>query len=210
MKTDDFIAALAADQTRLPSVDQRLAMGMPGALIVALAALVGVWGLRDGIGALLMTSVGLKTWMPLALGLAALALARGVAHPESRANGPWAMVLGFGGFMAAWFAYAMWLQGVEGLLQALASPNLIPCIVSITVLSVPGTIAGLWAMRGGAATNRTRAGIAAGLLGAATGAAAYSLHCPEDVLLFCLPAYGVTMGGVALVGWAFGQRLLRW
>ena len=210
MKTDDLIATLAADQTRETPVDQRLLLGMGGAMILSLAALVTVWGLRDGIGGLLMTSVGLKTWTPVALGLAALALARDISRPESRATGTWALVLAFGGAMAAWFAYALWLQGVDGLMAALASPNLVPCIVSISLLSIPGTIAALWALRTGAASNRTRAGVAAGLLGATTGAAAYSLHCPEDVLLFCLPAYGATMGGIGLIGWALGRRFLRW
>ena len=210
MKTEQLIAALAADQTRDPGVAQRLTLAMGGATLVSLGLLATLWGVRDGIAPLLMTSVGLKTWVPAGLGVAAFALARAVARPESRGAGPWTVVLGFAAFMIVWFALAMWREGMAGLMAALASPNLVPCIVSISLLSLPGVGAALWAMRAGAATDRARAGLAVGLLGAATGAMAYSLHCPEDVLLFCLPAYGVTMTGVALLGMLISRRLLRW
>ena len=38
----------------------------------------------------------------------------------------------------------------------------------------------------------------------------YSLHCPEDAMLFFIPAYGTMILTMTAAGAALGPRLLRW
>lgn len=210
MKTDDLIAALAADNTPRPTPGARLAQALPVALLLSLVALVTLWRVRPDLAAALGSVAAVKTVVPIGLGLVALWLARGMARPESRAGAQWAVVVAMVLAGALALAQGILAAGFAGLVAALDTPNLITCFVSIPVLSALPMAAAFWAMKSGAPANPRLAGVAAGLLAGAGGTAIYSLHCPEDSLLFFLPAYGGSMLIVAAAGALLGPRLLRW
>ena len=68
----------------------------------------------------------------------------------------------------------------------------------------------IWALRKGAPTQLARTGAVAGLVADALGAAAYSLHCPDDSLPFVAPWYAGAIALCMVAGLAVGPRLLRW
>ncbi|MCB1395692.1 MAG: RNA polymerase subunit sigma-70, partial [Rhodobacteraceae bacterium] len=76
MKTEDLIAAMAADTTPAQGPGTRLVRALPPALALSLAALVLLWHLRPDLLAVLSSAAALKTLTPVALALAALWLAR--------------------------------------------------------------------------------------------------------------------------------------
>lgn len=210
MKTDELIAALAADTTPRAAPAARLVIALAAGLAVSALALVFVWHTRPDLAAALASPAVAKTVLPVILALAALWLARGITRPEARLRAERALV---GALMLAALGAIGWglaRDGVAGLLAALETPNLITCLVSVPALSALPMAGTLWAMKGGAPASPSRAGAAAGLVSAAAATALYSLHCPEDSLLFFLPAYGFAILTVVGLGALIGRRLLRW
>jgi hypothetical protein len=84
------------------------------------------------------------------------------------------------------------------------------CFWSVLVLSLPGLAGVFWALRGLAPTRLRVAGLAAGLLAGAVGAAGYALSCTELSMAFVATWYslGIVMAGA--LGALLGPRLLRW
>jgi len=210
MKTDDLIAALSADVTPPPGIGARLARALPAASLVSLVALLGFWHMRPDLVQALASPALLKTVMPLILAGIALWLAQGIARPEARNRARWAVTLVVIGGALAMLVQGLMVGGFGGLLMALDTPNLITCFVSIPILSSLPLAATFWALKAGAPANPRLAGMAAGLLAGGIGAAVYSLHCPEDSVLFFLPAYGMNILIMVALGAALGPRQLRW
>jgi len=210
MKTEDLIAVLAADTAPQSTTGERMLRCLPIALMVTLIAVVALWRVRPDFATAMVSPALYKTIVPSVLALAALWLAHGMTRPESRMRARWALI---GVLLAAWvvaFVLVLNSAGFSGLISALDTPNLLVCFVSIPILSALPLAAVFWAMKSGAPANPRSAGVAAGLLSGTIAAAVYSLHCPEDALLFFLPAYGIGVLIMAVVGGLLGPRLLRW
>lgn len=210
MKTDDLIAALAADTLPRRTASQRLLRALPLALAVTLAGFLLVWGTRPDLAATLTSVVALKSLLPLGFALIAGALALALSRPEARARRVATALWLFGAGLLVAFGVAVAFSGVSGLARALATPSLLICLASIPVLALPLLCAALWSLAAGAparpAANGAVAGLAAG--GLATGI--YSLYCDQDAALFFLPAYATAILIVALIGWWAGGRALAW
>ena len=84
------------------------------------------------------------------------------------------------------------------------------CPLLITMLSVPGFISVMWAVKGLAPTQPRLAGFAAGLSAGATAALVYCLHCPEIGAPFVAFWYLLGMLIPAVAGAWLGSSLLRW
>jgi hypothetical protein len=78
------------------------------------------------------------------------------------------------------------------------------------VLSIPALGGVLWAMRGLAPTRARMAGLAAGLLAGAVGAAGYALACGETAMTFVAIWYSLGIAMTGALGALLGPRLLRW
>jgi hypothetical protein len=211
MKTDDLIAALAADSRTEPP----LKVFMWPALALALAAAVlVVWvslGFRDD----LLQSLGdpisvMRFVLTGALGVLGARLALMLARPEGRNLAriwpvavPVAAALG----LLVW-AYVTTPAG--GRQMALVGKTMVTCLVMIPLLSVLPVAAILVALRRGATTSPALAGFAAGLGGSGLAAMAYAMHCIEDSPLFYVTWYGVAIGGVTVASALIGSRVLRW
>jgi len=96
-----------------------------------------------------------------------------------------------------------WLSRVSG-------PNVLHCLASIPVLSLPPAFCLFLAMRRGAPASTSLAGAIAGLAAAGVGASFYALACPEDSPLFVALWYSLAIGLVTLLGSLAGRRWLRW
>ena len=210
MKTDQLIAALAADTAPRAAPATRLPMALSAGLLVSALAVVFVWHTRPDLAQALASPALAKTVLPAVLAVPALWLARRITRPEARLRAEWAVV---GAVLLAALAAIGWnlvQSGPGAMVAALSTPNLITCLVSVPVLSTLPLAGTLWAMRDGAPANPLRAGAVAGLVSGAAATALYSLHCPEDSLLFFLPAYGFAILMVVGAGALIGRRLLRW
>lgn len=210
MRTDELIAALAADPRPAPAVGATLARLLPAAGLASLAMLALAWGLRPGLGAAMADPVvAAKALIPAAAAAAAVAGALRLARPEGRAGAGLALagLLGLAAALAlgalAATPRAEWGEAVRG-------TTLLACLRSIPALAVLPVAATLLALRRGATTRPRRAGLLAGLGGGALAAALYALHCPEDSPLFYVPWYGAGILASGAAGALLGPRLLRW
>lgn len=210
MKTEDLIAALAADTMPRATVAQRLARALVPALLVSVAAFLLFWGPRADLGAALASPALVKTLLPLALAAAALALALGLSRPEGDARRPALPLMALGAGILVAFLLTLSQGGISGLFAALSTSSLWVCLISIPLLSALPLAASLWALGAGAPTGPARAGAAAGLAAGGLSAAVYSFYCDQDAALFFLPAYGAAMLAVTGTGALLGARLLRW
>jgi hypothetical protein len=210
MKTDDLIAALAADTRPGHTVGQRLARALPVAIAVAAVAFGLFWGVRPDLATAVTSPAVMKTVVPLALAGLAAALALTLSRPEAQAGrsgvalGALAAVL-FGAFGAALAA-----GGLSGLVAALATPSLVTCLTSIPALALPLLVAALWSLSAGAPRRPALTGAFGGLAAGGLAAAIYALYCDQDTALFVLPAYAAAILIVALAGMLAGPRMLAW
>lgn len=210
MRTEDLIAAMAADTTPLPRPGRRLAVGLGVALALSVVLFALGWGPRADVGAVLASALVLKTLVPAALAVLALALAMRLVRPGT-ASGPRALALGGGiAAVAAGLALALGRDGAAGLAMALDKPDLWVCLTSVPVLAAAPLAAALWALSAGAPLRPGWTGAVAGLAAGGMGAAIYSLFCTIDMALFVIPAYGAAVLIVTGLGAALGARLLRW
>jgi hypothetical protein len=209
MKTEDLIAALAAD-TRpgpapWPGVVQALMLSLP----LSLGAMLAILGLRADPAAALQPLVALKTLLPLGLGALALAVALRQVRPSAPVRALarllWAgpVVLGMAAlWVLATTPPASWAMQFTG-------KGVLVCLVSIPSLAILPLAGLLWALRRGAALDPAGAGFAAGLAAGAFAAALYSAYCMEDSPLFYGTWYTLGVLIVAALGAVLGSRVLR-
>ncbi|MFU8864936.1 MAG: NrsF family protein [Rhodobacterales bacterium] len=210
MKTDDLLSVLSADTVPQPTVGQRMARALPVAFGFSVAAFLLFWGLRPDLGAALGSPAVLKTMLPALFAVLATGLAFALAHPGLRADRR-SMALGmFAAALAAALVTLTVLGGLSGLINALVTPSLAVCLLSIPVLALPFLGAALWALSTGATLHPRLSGAVAGLMAGGAAATVYSLYCDQDAALFALPAYSAAILFVGLVGALAGPRLLRW
>ncbi len=210
MKTDELISMLSADTLPRITVQQRLMRALPAAMLVSTLALIGAWGIRPDIAAALGSAAVLKHVLPLGLVALAGAVAVALVHPAMPVMRRMPVLGVFGAILFCVFALALSRQGLSGLTDALVTPSLLVCLLSIPVLATPFLVAALWALSAGAALRPHLAGAAAGLCAGGAGAAIYALYCDQDAILFVLPAYFAAILVVALIGALAGPRALKW
>lgn len=210
MKTDDLIAALAADTRPGPGVPHRAARALPAGVILAALAFALFWGVRPDLAAAMTSPAALKPLVPLALAGLAGALALTLSRPEAQ-GGQIALALWvFAAVLLAAFGAALAAGGLSGLVAALATPSLITCLTSIPALALPLLAAALWALCAGAPRRPALAGALGGLAAGSLAAALYALFCDQDAALFVLPAYSGAILLVTLAGTLLGARTLAW
>jgi hypothetical protein len=210
MKTDNLISALAADVMPSLSVRARLIRAVPMAMVTCLVMFFLIWGLRDDLAAALRSAVIFKTILPL--GIAALAAWAGFAlvHPGGATGRPLAALALGVAVPAVAIVGLIGLAGLSPLTDALATPSLFICLLSIPALAVPVLGGVVWALSGGAALRPRLTGAVAGLIAGALAASVYSLYCDQDGALFVLPAYSAAILAVGAFGAVVGPKVLAW
>lgn len=198
METDELIATLSADTTppARPAMARRLALG----LVLVLAALPLIWGLRSGFPMALM---GGLVWLKLALPLALIVMAGLMLRraPEDAPLPLWPLAL------PAVLAGGLWLRDVLAGGDVWGT-SLGVCLISIPLLALPMGAALFAALRHRVEPDPARAGMVAGLLAGAMATLVYALHCDEDAPAFFLLWYGAGIAISACAGRFAGRRLL--
>jgi hypothetical protein len=211
MKTERLIGLLATGAGPAPRapVARRLAPVLAAALAASIIASTAALGLIPSA-----MWFGAAPWIKLgyAAGLGACCawLVARLARP--------AAPIGAAPFALAAVLVAMLLLGAAEFALAppaeryvhLVGQSAARCPWAILALSIPALAGILWALRGLAPTRLRAAGLGAGLLAGALGAAAYSLSCTEQSAAFVAIWYTLGIALCGLLGGALGGRLLRW
>jgi hypothetical protein len=213
MKTDDLIAALAADQRSVsPPVGRVLAVALAAALPISLLLFAVTLGPRGDIASAWSNSFfSFKFVVTLSLLAAAAAVALRLSRPEVKAGrflyllAVPAVVLMLG-IMAD---FAWWRTEATAWTARLVGTNARVCLVAIPALSLPLLAAALFGLRHGATSEPVLAGGIAGMLAAALAATLYATHCTDDSPLFVATWYTLAIALVALIGALAGRRILR-
>jgi hypothetical protein len=211
MKTDRFIGFLATGAGAAPRalVARRLAP------VLALSALASIVGSIAALGLIPSTMwSGAAPWIKLGY---AAGLGASCAWLVARLARP-AAPLGAAPYAAATVLAAMLLIGALDLALApraeryshLIGQSAARCPWAILALSIAPLAGVLWALRGLAPTRAHLAGLGAGLLAGAIGAASYALSCTEESAAFVAVWYSLGIALCGLLGGALGGRLLRW
>jgi hypothetical protein len=211
MKTDQLVAALAADRAagRRPlarSLGLALAVGAVLSLVVFFLEL----GVRPDIGPALATwRFDLKVAMVL-LGLVlAFAVCLDCARPDMPRH-PLRRLLPLLAVLAAAVALELALVPAPSWETRLVGSNSMICLPMVPILSLAPLGAALLILRRGAPASPALAGAAAGLLAAFSGASLYAFHCFDDSPLFVATWYTLAALPVVAIGALAGHRLLRW
>jgi hypothetical protein len=88
--------------------------------------------------------------------------------------------------------------------------NPLACFLLVYALALPILAAVLFALRAGATSHPRVSGAMAGLVAGGIAAALYTLHCPENSLLFTGTWHVLAVLGLTACGALAGDRLLRW
>lgn len=211
MKTDDLIAALAADSRTEPPLGRLLWPALAVAVAGAILALGVTLGFRsDLLHSLIEPTAAMRYVLTAVLGVLGVRLALLLARPEGGSLAriwPVAVPVAAAIGLLAWACVA---TPAEGRLMALVGKTMVTCLVTIPLLSVLPVTAILLGLRRGATTAPALAGFAAGVGGGGLAAMVYAMHCTEDSPLFYVTWYGVAIAGVTLASTLIGPRVLRW
>jgi hypothetical protein len=211
MKTEDLIAALAADSRTEPPPKQVLWPALAAAIAGAVVTLWLTLGFRDDLLQSFVEPIAaLRYVLTAVLGILGVRLALVLARPEGRSLARiWPVAVP----VLAALALLVWAYvstPAEGRQMALVGKTMVTCLVTIPLLSVLPVAAILLVLRRGATTAPAMAGFAAGLGGAGLAAMTYAMHCTEDSPLFYVTWYGLAIAGVTLASTLIGSRVLRW
>jgi hypothetical protein len=160
--------------------------------------------LAHGPGATIIVAVVSDAVLALGASLAALKLSYPEGWPSLRWLAlPVAILIGGIALELAPAPRSTWSSRLWG-------QNPLACFLLVFALSLPILAAVLIALRGGATTHPGQSGAMAGLVAGGIAAALYTLHCPEDSLLFMGVWHVLAVLGVSACGALAGNRFLRW
>ena len=214
MNTQQLIHTLASDlqtdtgATRARPRWSRLAVLTGLASLVSLAAIVLLLTpsphLAHGPGA----TIGFSALAGATLAAGAFWATLKLSYPEGRL-GLWWLLLPLGilllglGLEMSQTPSSSWSTRLWG-----DSPG--ACFLCVTALSLPILVAALVALRDSAPTHPRLCGAMAGLLAGGIAAALYTLHCPENSLLFVASWHVPAVLTVTVFGALAAGRWLRW
>lgn len=212
MKTDDLIAALAADtQTVVEPIGRTVWLATAGGAVVAALIFYFDIGLRPDLSTAIETPRFLfKYVLTFTLFASAMGLVLHLARPGAVPKA-WLKALAAAPVLLILAAIAeLVVVPPSDWAQRLVGTNALICMVLIPALSAAPLIALILALRGGATTHPVLAGAAAGLVAAGVGATLYATHCQDDSPLFLATWYVIATSIVTFAGAILGARLLRW
>ncbi|GGB68343.1 NrsF family protein [Blastomonas aquatica] len=150
----------------------------------------------------------------LMLGITAAAAALSSATPSvgGARQAFWKWSLGFAAIfpLGAAFVWVSDFRAIEGARSALDPAYGMQCLQMSTLCAAfVGTAMTLW-MKRGAPVSPTRTGWLVGLASGSLGAAAYSIACSENVVMYIGTWYTLTIAGCAIAGRLIVPQVLRW
>jgi len=214
MNTDQLIRALAIDleatsaATSYQPLWRRLIIATSVSSLPSLAVILFVLSRSPHLAHGVTATIAYTVAAALALAAGSFWTAMGLSRPEAETQHAWlilpALVLAGGiGTELAQTPPATWEARLWG-------NNPLACFFCVLLLSLPILAGALVALRAGAPTHPRISGAMAGLLAGGVTAALYTLHCPEDSLLFIAAWHVPAIALVSLIGAAVAARVLRW
>lgn len=212
MKTDDLIAAIAADAGTPPRrLSPAFRAGLGLAVVCAGLSFWTMLGPRPDFAAVVGTvRFPLKFALTGMFALAAAALTIGLARPGADLRPARLLLAAAVVALVASVAGELAMTPASGWQARLVGRNSLLCVASVPALSILPLGAILIVMRRGAPESSAALGGAAGLLAGAIGATFYAAHCGDDSPLFIAVWYPLGVGLVAALGAVVGSRLFRW
>lgn len=210
MKTDELIAAIAADVQPVRRSPERTMIGaLAAGVAVALLAFLWALGARPDIAQALHTwrfvlKLVIVAMIALLVTRECIRLMRPQAPPSV-----WP-ILAAVTLLAAALVVELLISPSSTWSQKLVGTNSLICLTSIPLLSLAPLASFMIALRSGAPTAPVWTGALVGLASAALGATLYALHCTDDSPLFVATWYGAAAMLMTGVGAILGGRLLRW
>jgi len=210
MKTDELIAALAADAQPVRRSPERTMIGaLAAGVAVALVGFLLALGARPDIGQ------ALHTWRfvlkLVIVAMAALLITREcvrLMRPLARPS-VWPILAVVGLLVAALIAELL-ISPSSTWGHKLVGTNAVICLTAIPLLSLAPLASFVIALRSGAPIAPVWTGAMVGLASAALGASLYALHCFDDSPLFVATWYCAAALIMTGIGAILGARLLRW
>lgn len=212
MRTDDLIEALVADRAiDGASLRRAFLLFLVGGAAVSVALFILGVGVRNDIAAAVgSVRFQFKFMLMVAVAVAGAGLALRLSQPGT-GTGIWRWTLvAIIGLLAVGVGGELLDVPGEMWPAKLMGTNSWACVTTIPVLALAPMACVLAAMRNGAPTRPSLAGMAAGLLSAGLAAALYALNCADDSPLFVAVWYPVGIGIVVATGAVVGPRVLRW
>ncbi len=212
MKTDDFIALLAAGATPVEHnvPEKRFRSALSLSLPVAFAIMWG-FGLRpDLLDVLGNPMLWAKLAFPGSVAAISLLWVVRLSRPGMPAGRlPSSLALPILG-MALLAAWALVQAAPADRAALVMGTTWRVCTLNIALVAAPVFAGSFWALKGLAPTRLALTGAVAGLMAGAAGAVVYALHCPELEAPFLLIWNGLGMLLPAALGAALAPRLLKW
>jgi hypothetical protein len=212
MKTDNLIAALAADAgaPRAP-IARIIWLGVGASVVVAGALFLALLPMRPDLTHALGDWHFLLKWVfSLTLLATALALILRLARPEGVSRTQMLILLGAPLALAVGVVTELIMLPASFWMPTMIGTNPLGCLIFVPILSALPLVAMILALRQGAPAQPVLAGGVAGLLAAGIAATFYATHCQNDSPLFLAAWYVLAIAIVASVGALLGGRLLRW
>jgi len=209
MKTENLIAALAADRKKALSPRRALACALAGSVAAACVLFFLLLGPRpDFMPAMHTMRFDFKFVAAFALAASAAVAAMRLMRPESDKR----LLVLLAAPALLLIAMALELIAVPAgeWGSRLIGHNAVLCMTFIPILSFAPLGLTLWALRHGATRTPALTGAVAGLVAGGIGALFYAAHCFDDSPLFVATWYGIAVAFMAGLGAALGSRLLRW
>jgi len=209
--THQFVRRLASDLQPAPAggpSPARLAVLVGAGSIVSLAAVLAFFSRTPHLAHGPTTTILFTALAGVSLAAVAYYGVSTLSYPEAEFQSLW-LLLPLGIF-AAGLSFEMMQVPSAAWPARLWGDNPLACFTCVALLSLPILGGALIALRSGAPTHPYLAGAMAGLLAGGIAAALYTLHCPENSLLFIGAWHIPAIVLVAVIGGVAGGRLLRW
>jgi hypothetical protein len=210
MKTDELIAALAADAQPVRRSPVRTVVGaLAAGAAVALLGFLLALGVRPDIAQALHTwrfvlKLAIVAMAALLISRECIRLMRPLARPSI-----WP-ILAVLALLGTALAVELHISPSSTWSEKLIGKNAVICLTSIPLLSLAPLASLMIALRWGAPTAPVWTGALVGLASAVVGATFYALHCTDDSPLFVATWYGAAALIMTGIGAMLGARLLRW
>lgn len=210
MNTERLIEALSAEPVRQAPLGRTLSWVLALGAVAAVCVMLATVGPRPGLAEAPAHFLALKLLFSASLTVTGGVVLFSAVHPGRDTHRlsryllvPIAVVGAAAAVALALTPRAAWGNVVLGTHWAM-------CVVCIPLFAALPFVLLIWGLRRGAPTELGRTGAIAGLVAGSLGAAAYSLHCPDDSLPFVAIWYAGSILLCGAVGKSLGWALLRW
>jgi hypothetical protein len=210
MKTNDLIAALAADTVAKRPTRNAFLIAMAIAIPLAGAAFFATLGPRPDFGDAVQT---IRFLFKFVVGLALAASATGVLFrlsiPGSSLKSLRLLWLA-PALLAAAVVLELAVVPASGWERRLVGSNSVYCLTFIPMIALGPLVAFVVYLRTAAPTHPALSGAVAGILASGLAATFYAAHCPDDSPLFVATWYTLAIALMAVIGALAGRSAVRW